>query len=94
MRGAQRKGLASLVKSNAGCFNPELLASLPTAPPALHAYGAAIDINAPENPFGAKPTQNPRLVAVMKHWGFNWGGAFLVPDGMHFEYLSPPLAGG
>ena len=90
MRQLQREGLAHLVTSNAGCYNPELLASLPTAPPAFHAYGAAIDINAPENPFGATPTQDPRLVAVMQHWGFNWGGTFLVPDGMHFEYLSPP----
>ena len=90
MRQLQREGLAHLVTSNAGCYNPELLASLPTASPAFHAYGAAIDINAPENPFGATPTQDPRLVAVMEHWGFNWGGTFLVPDGMHFEYLRPP----
>ncbi len=91
MHELQREGLAYLVASNAGCYNPELLANLPTAPPAFHAYGAAIDINAPENPFGATPTQDPRLVAVMEHWGFNWGGTFLVPDGMHFEYLRPPL---
>ncbi len=92
MEELQRKGLTSLVHSNAGCYNPELLAARTTAPPAFHAYGAAIDINAPENPFGATPTQDPRLVAVMKHWGFNWGGDFLVPDGMHFEYLNPPPA--
>jgi hypothetical protein len=93
MRQLQSRGLASLVKSNAGCYNPELLAAKMTAPPAFHAYGAAIDINAPENPFGSPPSQDPRLVAVMKHWGFNWGGDFLVPDGMHFEYLDPPPAG-
>jgi hypothetical protein len=90
MQELQSKGLSSLVHSNAGCYNPELLASKTTAPPAFHAYGAAIDINAPENAFGSTPTQDPRLVAVMKHWGFNWGGDFLVPDGMHFEYLNPP----
>jgi hypothetical protein len=93
MRELKAEGLAFLVKSNAGCFNPELLAPLPTAPPAFHAYAAAIDINAPENPFGGKPTQDSRLVAVMKRWGFNWGGTFLVPDGMHFEYLSPAPGG-
>jgi hypothetical protein len=92
MEQLQRQGLGDLVKSNAGCYNPELLAAKPTAPPAFHAYGAAIDINAPENPFGATPTQDRRLVAVMKHWGFNWGGGFLVPDGMHFEYLEPPAS--
>lgn len=90
MEQLQREGLGDLVKSNAGCYNPKLLASTATAPPSFHAYGAAIDINAPENPFGATPTQDKRLVAVMEHWGLNWGGKFLVPDGMHFEYLQPP----
>jgi len=94
MEQLQREGLGSLVHSNAGCYNPELLAATPTAPPAFHAYGAAIDINAPENPFGSTPTQDHRLVKVMKDWGFNWGGDFLVPDGMHFEYLSPPPSAG
>jgi hypothetical protein len=79
-----------LVHSNAGCYNPKLLAATSTAPPSFHAYGAAIDINAPENPFGGTPTQDQRLVAVMEQWGLNWGGNFLVPDGMHFEYLQPP----
>jgi hypothetical protein len=86
----QRQGLGDLVHSNAGCYNPKLLAATSTAPPSFHAYGAAIDINAPENPFGGTPTQDQRLVAVMEQWGFNWGGNFLVPDGMHFEYLQPP----
>jgi hypothetical protein len=92
MEQLQREGLGDLVKSNAGCYNPKLLASTATAPPSFHAYGAAIDINAPENAFGATPTQDKRLVAVMEHWGFNWGGRFLVPDGMHFEYLQPPAS--
>ena len=86
----QQEGLGSLVKSNAGCYNPELLSAKDTSPPSFHAWGAAIDINAPENPFGSAPDQDPRLVKVMQHWGFNWGGEFLVPDGMHFEYLDPP----
>jgi D-alanyl-D-alanine carboxypeptidase-like protein len=90
MNQLQREGLASLVQSNAGCYNPKLLAATPTAPPSFHAYGAAIDINAPQNVFGTTPHQDPRLVHVMERWGFNWGGNFLVPDGMHFEYLSPP----
>jgi D-alanyl-D-alanine carboxypeptidase len=89
----QREGLGSLVMSNAGCYNPELLAAKDTAPPSFHAWGAAVDINAPQNPFGSAPHQDPRLVAVMRRWGFNWGGEFLVPDGMHFEYLNPPSPG-
>ena len=90
MEQLRREGLGSLVKSNAGCYNPELLSAKDTSPPSFHAWGAAIDINAPQNPFGEPPHQDPRLVAVMRRWGFNWGGDFLVPDGMHFEYLAPP----
>jgi hypothetical protein len=51
-----------------------------------HAWGAAVDINAAANPFGSLGTQDPRLVAVMKEWGFTWGGDWLSPDPMHFEY--------
>jgi hypothetical protein len=90
MEQLRREGLGSLVTSNAGCYNPELLSAKDTSPPSFHAWGAAIDINAPQNPFGEPPHQDPRLVAVMRRWGFNWGGDFLVPDGMHFEYLAPP----
>ncbi|MGH2726880.1 MAG: M15 family metallopeptidase, partial [Actinomycetota bacterium] len=48
------------------------------------------------NPYGEKPRQDPRLVALMERWGFTWGGRWLVPDGMHFEFVrfvnpaSPP----
>ena len=63
-----------------------------TAPPSDHAYGAAIDIDAPTNGYGATPTMDPRVVKVFEHWGFNWGGDFLIPDGMHFEYGGPPPA--
>ena len=58
--------------------------------PPQHAYGAAIDINAPENPYGGTPTMDPRIVKIFEHWGFDWGGDFLIPDGMHFEYGVAP----
>jgi hypothetical protein len=35
---------------------------------------------------------DPRVVTVFERLGFNWGGEFLVPDGMHFEYGGGPLA--
>jgi hypothetical protein len=27
---------------------------------------------------------------VFERWGFVWGGTFIVPDGMHFEYRREP----
>jgi D-alanyl-D-alanine carboxypeptidase len=29
---------------------------------------------------------------VFERWGFTWGGRWLVPDGMHFEFLRFPQA--
>ena len=93
MRRVRREGLAPLIHSTAGCFNARTVARSPTNPPSFHAYGAAVDINAPENAFGAVPTMDRRVVAIFEDLGFNWGGDFLIPDGMHFEYGGGPLAG-
>jgi hypothetical protein len=89
LRQVEREGLGSLIHSTAGCFNARTVARDPTAPPSNHAYGAAIDINAPENAYGATPTMDERIVAIFERWGFRWGGDFLIPDGMHFEYGTP-----
>jgi D-alanyl-D-alanine carboxypeptidase-like protein len=93
LRDVQAAGLASEIHTYSGCYAPRTVARSPIAPPSNHAYGAAIDINAPENPFGGTPTMDPRIVKIFEKWGFVWGGRFLIPDGMHFEYGSPPSAG-
>jgi hypothetical protein len=91
MHEVRRAGLGSAIHSTAGCFNARTVARSPTNPPSFHAYGAAVDINAPENAFGAAPTMDPRVVTIFEELGFNWGGNFLIPDGMHFEYGGGPL---
>lgn len=90
LKDVQAAGLAGEIHTYSGCYAPRTVARSPTAPPSNHAYGAAIDINAPENPFGGTPTMDPRIVRIFERWGFVWGGRFLIPDGMHFEYGSPP----
>jgi hypothetical protein len=85
MRHVERAGLASAIHSTAGCFDARTVARSPTNPPSFHAYGAAVDINAAENPLGAEPAMHPGVVAIFEDLGFTWGGDFLVPDGMHFE---------
>ncbi|HEV8089114.1 MAG TPA: M15 family metallopeptidase [Actinomycetota bacterium] len=88
----ERVGLGNELQVYSGCYAARTVARSPTAPPSQHAYGAAIDINAPENPYGAQPTMDPRIVKTFERWGFIWGGKFLTPDGMHFEYGSKPTA--
>jgi hypothetical protein len=83
-------GLGGAIHVYSGCYAARTVARSTTAPPSNHAYGAAIDINAPKNPYGSTPTMNRRVVKIFEHWGFDWGGNFLIPDGMHFEYRTPP----
>lgn len=93
LKDVQQAGLRGLIHTNSGCWNARTVARSPTAPPSNHAYGAAVDINAPENPYGGTPTMDPRIVQIFVSHGFNWGGDFLIPDGMHFEYLHPDASG-
>jgi hypothetical protein len=94
VRGAMRElvdlGIGDLVQSYAGCYAARHTLGDPTASLSHHAWGIAIDINAADNPFGAQPTQDMRLVRVMERWGMIWGGRFIVPDGHHFEFIAPP----
>jgi D-alanyl-D-alanine carboxypeptidase len=87
------EGLGPEIHTYSGCYAPRTVARSDIAPPSQHAWGAAIDINAPENPYGATPTMDPRIVKIFEHWGFIWVGDFLIPDGMHFEFGSPPPNG-
>jgi hypothetical protein len=68
----------------AGCWNPRTIAG--TGQPSRHAWGAAFDLV----PFPTDPDVVTSVVAVMERWGFTWGGRWVDPDPMHFEYLRPP----
>jgi hypothetical protein len=90
-----RRGLDGLVDPGqyAGCFVPKFLSEDVTEGISHHTWGVAFDINASANPFGREPRMDSRLVAVFERWGFTWGGRWLVPDGMHFEFRKfPPAA--
>lgn len=84
------EGLGHLVDPAgfAGCWNPRYIRPTTGRSSGIsrHAWGAAVDLNATSNPIGSAGTQDPRLVEVMAEWGFTWGGDWLVPDPMHFEY--------
>jgi D-alanyl-D-alanine carboxypeptidase len=90
LRELQQRNLAGLVDRAGfgGCWNPRLIRV--GAGISRHAWGAAVDLNTRGNPTGLESAQDPRLVEVMRRWGFTWGGHWLVPDPSHFEYLRAP----
>lgn len=82
------KGLGYLIRPDeyAGCYNPRFTALPPGTRLSRHSWGIAVDVNTEGNGLGQEPHQDPRLVKIMRKWGFVWGGTWLTPDGMHFEW--------
>ena len=77
------RGLIRELKTWDGCFNPRNKRG--SATPSLHSWGIAVDINAGWNGWNKKPTMSAGLVACFKDAGFDWGGDWSKPDGMHFQ---------
>jgi hypothetical protein len=85
------RGLQDTIHSYSGCYSPRHINRIPTAGLSHHSWGIAVDVNVDQgNLFGQTPHQDPRLVEVFERWGFLWGGTFIEPDGMHFEYRREP----
>jgi hypothetical protein len=73
--------------SAGGCFGPRfnrLSGNLGIL--SRHTWGQPIDMNTLENCQGCVPTMNCTIVRIFRSHGFAWGGNFLLPDGMHFEW--------
>ena len=77
------RGLVDELKTFDGCFNIRIKRG--GSSPSLHSWGVAIDINAAWNRMGSKPTLSLKLVMCFKESGFDWGGDWKSPDGMHFQ---------
>jgi hypothetical protein len=92
MREIAERGLAHLIDPSdyGGCFVPRFIDSDPTNRLSHHSWGIAFDINASSNRFGAQPNMDPRIVDIMEKWGMTWGGRWIYPDGMHFEWAEFP----
>ncbi|MEI7547755.1 MAG: M15 family metallopeptidase, partial [Actinomycetota bacterium] len=52
-----------------------------------HSWGQAIDMSTAANCQGCVPKMDCRIVRIFRKHGFAWGGNFLEPDGMHFEWV-------
>jgi hypothetical protein len=74
-----------------GCFNARFNRLTPESDVGFlsrHTWGMAVDTNTIGSCQGcAPPDMNCRTVQIFRKYGFAWGGNFLVPDGMHFEWV-------
>ena len=66
-----------------GCFNFRKKRGLGDL--SIHSWGIAIDLNPHIAPHRKKSHQPRFIVKAFEDRGFNWGGNWLVPDGMHFQ---------
>jgi len=92
LREIVEENLAHLIDGGdyGGCFSPRFINTNPDGRLSHHAWGIAFDVNVSENGFGTEPDLDPGIVTHLEDWGFTWGGRWLVPDGMHFEWTSFP----
>ena len=90
LRQVAQEGLGFTINKSqyGGCHGARFIGLDPNGRLSHHTWGIAIDINVAENAFGTKPDQDPRLVEIFEDHGFTWGGRWLVPDGMHFEWVT------
>ncbi len=52
-----------------------------------HSWGQPLDVSTVANCQGCVPKMDCRVVRIFRKHGFAWGGNFLLPDGMHFEWV-------
>lgn len=96
LRGAMQQvvdeGLAASVDAGdyGGCYVPRFIDRDPGRGLSLHTWGIAVDLNVQGNLPGTAGTIDPRVVEVMRAWGFAWGGDWREPDPMHFELAVLP----
>jgi len=78
-----QRDVVSELKTWDGCFNIRKKRGGSTM--SLHSWGIAVDVNAYANCFGCKPKLTAKFVKCFTDAGFDWGGTWGKPDGMHFQ---------
>jgi len=81
-----QRGCVNELKTWDGCFNIRKKRGGKTM--SLHSWGVAVDMNAFANCFGCKPKLSAKFVKCFTDAGFDWGGTWTKPDGMHFQLAS------
>jgi hypothetical protein len=81
----------SNANSAGGCYYPRFNRLTPNSRLGFlsrHSWGQAIDTNTIGSCQGcAPPDMHCGTVRIFRKHGFAWGGNFLTPDGMHFEWV-------
>lgn len=77
------RGLLNEVKTWDGCF--QIRKQRGARSQSIHSWALAIDINAAWNQIGKPPSISKALVSCFTDAGFDWGGVWKRPDGMHFQ---------
>lgn len=83
-----RTGRVAELKTYNGCFN--IRKKTASNSWSLHSFGLAIDVNSAWNSYGKTPTLSAEFVKCFKDAGFDWGGDWKTPDGMHFQLKEFP----
>lgn len=76
-------GMANELKTYDGCFNVRNKKG--GVGWSLHSWGLAVDVNAAWNRMGKTPTLSNNFIKCFTDNGFDWGGNWKTPDGMHFQ---------
>jgi hypothetical protein len=82
------RGFVHEMKTFDGCFN--IRRTRNGVSQSLHSWGVAIDVNAAWNRMGHTPSLSAGFVQCFKDAGFDWGGDWKTPDGMHFQLATFP----
>ncbi|MEW6125380.1 MAG: M15 family metallopeptidase [Pseudomonadota bacterium] len=68
----------------AGSFEPRAMRGSKAT--SMHSYGCALDFDPDRNGLGDKtPAMDRRVIAAFEAEGWEWGGHWSRPDGMHFQ---------
>ena len=82
------RGLVDELKTWDGCFNVRRKRGGISS--SLHSWGLAVDVNAAWNRMGKTPKLSSEFVKCWTDAGFEWGGRWRIPDGMHFQLARIP----
>jgi hypothetical protein len=77
------RGFIDELKTWDGCFNIRAMRGQVIM--SLHSWAVAVDVNAAENKMGKTPKLSAGFVQCFTDAGFEWGGNWHTPDGMHFQ---------